>query len=1073
MTTQPYVPLRIHSPYSIAEGAIHLPELGERLAQWGIPAAGIADTNSISGAFSIADALVKSGVQPLHCVQLDISHPGIEKGEVDVSNLVLIATSEAGYEQICRLLSTSMTDDAPVPLKSILTPDHSTDFLVLSGGLRGPVDKAFAAGHDARARQRMKSLHNSLGDRFYIELQRQSGTPDHHASLIAAANDMNIPCVATSEAWFLDADYVGAHDALLCIADGVTLGHDARKHSDPAGYLKSPMQMSTLFSDVPGALETTLEIAQRSSFVIEKKDPVLPAFPTRDGRSESEELRAQAQDGLEARLAGIAFDAADGTSMHGFTRQNYDERLEYELGIIENMGFPGYFLIVADFIGWAKNNDIPVGPGRGSGAGSLVAWALTITDLDPLRYGLYFERFLNPERVSMPDFDIDFCQERREEVIDYVRTKYGHDRVAQIGTLGTLQARAAVRDVGRVMQIPFPVVDRYAKLVPGTPAQPVNLAEGVTMEPLASELAEADEDVREMFDVAQKLEGLYRNQSTHAAGVVIGDRPIHEIVPTYRDKHGVIVTAYDMKSVEKASLVKFDFLGLKTLDIIKEARDIATRAGESVTLDPADTDDPQTYEMLRAGDAFGVFQLESAGMRRAMLQIQPTCIEDIVALVSLYRPGPMENIPEYARVKAGEDDAHYLHPEMKETLEETHGIIVYQEQVMKLARDLAGYSLGSADMLRRAMGKKIQSEMNAQRTVFEEGAEKRGIPADVAREIFDLIARFANYGFNKSHAAAYAVIAYQTAYLRCHHPEAFMAATMNYDINDVESIADALEDVRRSGHRHLAPDINASRAFFDVEPHDDGRLAIRHGLCALRGVGSGMARNIVAERDANGRFTSIFDFVKRTRANINKKLVESLINAGAMDTLHLNRKAMMNALPGILADASHRHAEESRGQITMFDMISGPETAESLPDIDDWSNAEKLQRQFKVVGFFLDGHPLEAVRQTLDKKKNSIQIRDVYERPDELPKEAAMGGVIVETIFRRTAKGDPILIIKVSDETGLHELIAFKETAEFVRTRLKETNCSAACFKLSVSHRGNEVSLFIDDLEPLDLEFFG
>jgi DNA polymerase-3 subunit alpha len=1070
MSARPYIPLRVHSPYSIAEGAIKPKDLAARLKEWMLPAVGVADTNSISGAFGIADALTGAGIQPLHSAQISVSHPGLQKGEEEVSDLVLIATSEDGYAQICRLLSISMTQDAPVPLKSILAPDFSPEFLVLSGGLRGPVDKALIAGQEDRARQRMSSLSKALGDKFYIELQRQDGTPAHQPQLVEMAWEMRIPCAATSEAWFLDPDYVSAHDALLCIAEGVTLGHENRKRSDPAGYLKSPEEMNALFSDVPTALDTTLEIARRCSYIIEKKDPVLPAFPTREGRSETEELHAQSRKGLDARLAGITFDPETGLSMHGYSRADYDKRLDYELGVIDGMGFPGYFLIVADFIGWSKANDIPVGPGRGSGAGSLVAWALTITDLDPLRYGLYFERFLNPERVSMPDFDIDFCQERREEVIDYVRQKYGSDKVAQIGTLGTLQARAAVRDVGRVMQVPFPVVDRYANLVPGTPAHPVSLAEGVTMEPLASELAQADEDVREMFDTAKKLEGLYRNQSTHAAGVVIGDRPIHEIVPTYKDKHGIIVTAYDMKSVEKAGLVKFDFLGLKTLDVIKEARDIATRAGQDVTLDPGDTEDPETYEMLREGDAFGVFQLESAGMRKAMLQIQPTCIEDIVALVSLYRPGPMENIPAYARVKAGEETAHYLRPEMEETLEETHGIIVYQEQVMKLARDLAGYSLGGADVLRRAMGKKIQAEMDSQRAVFEQGAEERGIPASTAREIFDLIARFANYGFNKSHAAAYAVIAYQTAYLRRHHPQAFMAATMNYDINDVEKIADALEDARRSGFRCLPPDINSSRAFFDIELFE-GTVSIRHGLCALRGVGSSMARVVVQEREKAGPFKSIFDFVRRTKANINKKLVESLILAGAMDSLHINRAAMIEALPGLLSDAAHRQDEKSRGQMTMFDMIPDDDT-DTLPEIADWSQPEKIQKQYKVVGFFIDGHPLEAVRATLNAYENNCRIIDVFEEPENLPREVSMGGVIVENSSRRTSSGDPMIILKISDETGLYEILAFKETAEYVRTKIKEASSLAARFTLSVSPRGNEVSLFIRDIEPLHLEFF-
>lgn len=1069
MTIPAYIPLRVHSPYSLAEGAIFLNDLADRLKKWGLPAACIADTNSLAGAYSIAGTLSKAGAQPIQGAQVEISHPGLLKGSQETSEVVLIAMTESGYEQICRLLSQSQTTHTPIPIKDLLRPQHSDEFLVLTGGRRGPVDKAFIQKSPARARQRLASLKASLGDRLYCEIQRQGGAETYHGELVALAEELEIPCVATSEAWFLDPSYAEAHDALLCIADGVTLNHDNRRHADPHGYLKSPEEMAELFSDLPMALTNTVELARRCSFIIAKKAPVLPAFPTKDGRDETQELRAQATEGLENRLSLIEFDKS-GKSSHGYTRKDYLDRLAYELDIIEGMGFPGYFLIVADFIAWSKENDIPVGPGRGSGAGSVVAWALTITDLDPLRYGLFFERFLNPERVSMPDFDVDFCQERRDEVINYVRQKYGEDHVAQIGTIGKLQAKAVLRDVGRVMQIPFPVVDRYAKLLSSVPSEQVPLAEAMTIEPLLSELESADEDILRMFDIGTRLEGLFRNQSTHAAGVVIGNRPIHEIVPTYKDNHGTIVTAFDMKAVESASLVKFDFLGLKTLDIIKGACDISARAGTPVSLDVSDTEDADTYTMLRKGDAFGVFQLESAGMRKAMLQIQPTCIEDIVALVSLYRPGPMENIPTYARVKAGEEDPHYLHPDMKGPLEETYGIIVYQEQVMQLARDLAGYSLGGADMLRRAMGKKIASEMEAQREVFQSGAKERGISPEIASEIFDLIARFANYGFNKSHAAAYAVISYQTAYLRQHHPHAFLAASMNFDIHDVDKIAEALENARRSNITCLPPDINASQAFFDVEPHKGG-LAVRHGLCALRGVGVNMAKEVVAERERSGPFKDIFDFVKRTKANINKKLVESLICGGALDCLHLNRKAMMTVLPDLLVDATRRQAEMDRGQMTMFDIL--PEIQKDhLPETEDWNEAEKLQRQYKVVGFYIDGHPIEQVRPVLNRYSNSRKISEIYEFPEQLGREISIGAVITETIFKRTSKKDPMIILKVSDETGMAEIIAFKETAEYVRDQIKKSEGPAARFTLSVSERNGEISLFVRDIEPLKLEFF-
>jgi DNA polymerase III subunit alpha len=1069
MTSPTYIPLRVHSPYSLAEGAIFLSDLANRLKEWRLPAACVADTNSISGAYSIASCLTKVGAQPLQGVQIEVSHPGLTAGSTETSEIVLIAMNEAGYEQICRFLSIAQTTLTPLSIKDLLRPDHSDQFLVLTGGQRGPVDNALIKGAPDRARQRLASFKKILGDRLYCEIQRQGGPEVYQSDLVEMARDLEIPCVATSEAWFLDRSYAEAHDALLCIADGVTLNHDTRRRADPNGHLKSPEEMQDLFADIPQALENTVELAKRCTFIIAKKDPMLPAFPTKGGRNEAEELKAQSIEGLEKRLADISFDE-DGKSIHGYTKEDYQTRLSYELDVIEGMGFPGYFLIVADFIAWSKENDIPVGPGRGSGAGSLVAWVLTITDLDPLRYGLFFERFLNPERVSMPDFDIDFCQERRDEVIDYVRQKYGEERVAQIGTIGKLQAKAVLRDVGRVMQIPFPVVDRYAKLLSSVPSEQVPLAEAMTIEPLVTELQNADEDILRMFDIGTRLEGLFRNQSTHAAGVVIGDRPIHEIVPTYKDNHGTIVTAFDMKSVENASLVKFDFLGLKTLDVIKGACDISERAGQPVNLDVSDTEDKETYEMLQRGESFGVFQLESPGMRKAMLQIQPTCIEDIVALVSLYRPGPMENIPTYARVKSGEEEAHYLHPGMQGPLEETYGIIVYQEQVMQLARDLAGYSLGGADMLRRAMGKKIASEMEAQREIFQEGAKKRGIAPEVASEIFDLIARFANYGFNKSHAAAYAVIAYQTAYLRCHHPHAFLAASMNFDINDVDKIAEALENARRSGISCLPPDINSSQAYFDVESNN-GAMSVRHGLCALRGVGANMAKEVVAERERGGPFKSIFDFVKRTKANINKKLLESLIAAGAMDSLNMNRNAMMTAVPNLLSDATHRQAEKERGQFTMFDIMPVAQE-ESLPDVPDWSLPEKLQRQHKVVGFYIDGHPIEQVRSVLNRFANSRRIVDIYEDSENLEREISVGVVIAEVIFKRTSNKDPMVILKVSDETGMTEIIAFKETAEYVRDQIKQAEGPAARFTLSVSDRNGEISLFVRDIEPLKLEFF-
>jgi DNA polymerase-3 subunit alpha len=1063
-----YVPIRTRSPYSISEGAIHLSDLANFAKEHGIPAVSIADTDSLAGAYSAKDALTKKGVQPIHSINMKISHPGLQSG-IETSNIVLVATNHAGFLKISELSSEGALNQEPVKISSLANAAREeTGFLMLTGGLEGPIDKAILAGSIDRAKQRLSSLKAIFGDRLYIEIQRQHGGEDA-TTLISFSKEMEIPCVATHEAWFLGQDMSHAHDVLMCIADGVTLNHTDRRHSDPNGFLLTPKQMADLFSDLPDAIANTLHLARRCNWFAEELTPVLPEFPTQAGRTESEELRAQSQDGLVKKLKDIQFDS-EGRSRHGYKKNEYFERLEYELDVIEGMGFPGYFLIVSDFIKWSKDNDIPVGPGRGSGAGSLVAWVLTITDLDPLRYGLFFERFLNPERVSMPDFDIDFCQERRNEVIDYVRQKYGEDKVAQIGTLGKLQPRAVTLAVGRTMQIPYTVVDRFCQLIPNDAANFVSLSEAMESEPLQSTLQTAEQNIKDMFEVGKKLEGLFANASTHAAGVVIGDKPISQIVPVYRDSHGTVVTAFDMKAVEKASLVKFDFLGLKTLDIIKSTIDIAQRAGEKITLEQIGTEDPETYEMLRRGDAFGVFQLESAGMRKAMLQIQPTCIEDIIALVALYRPGPMENIPLYAAVKSGDEDAEYLHPDMEKTLSETHGIIVYQEQVMKLAQDLAGYTLGGADVLRRAMGKKIKSEMDKQRGVFLAGASKRNISSENAESIFNLIAKFANYGFNKSHAAAYAVISFQTAYLRRHHTEAFLAGSMNLNITEVDKIAEALENARRKNIATLPPDINSSKAHFDIE-FIDGKKHVRHALASLRGVGMGHAEEIVKERETNGEFKSLSDLVDRCRSAINKKILESLIASGALDSLSLNRASMNAAVPDLLQDATRKKHDDQIGQSSLFDFESSMDIAPSaeLPKIPDWDENEKLMKQFNKVGFFLDGHPISSIRSVLNRRRNSFYIKDLINPEYALPKEIRIGCIILDSIFKKTRSNKSMLILKVSDETAIAEALAFGDTVQEVREKIGKINGSVVTLVVGAAAEDDDVTLFIRDIEPLEI----
>ena len=1072
--TEPYVPLRIHTPYSIGKGAIHSKELAKRLIDWNVPAAASTDINTLAGAYTFKDALKSKGVQPIQGIEITVSHPGITE-DIETSTLALYAKNEKGYRQICSILSIANLEQRPVELTEILQHREETEFLVLTGGIDGPIDKALAIDAPHRAQQRLKSLKNALGNNLYCEIQRQSGPNPYDQVLAEMASAMQIPCIATSDAWFLDKDYVDAHDILLCISGGYTIHHQDRPHASPFGYLKSPSEMEKLFADIPTALKNTVEFAKRCSFIIEELKPELPAFPTTGGRSEYEELVHLSKTGLEDRLKQIQLDENDKSPFTTYTRKDYFDRLDFELKVINDMGFPGYFLIVADFIQWSKANNIPVGPGRGSGAGSVVAWALTITDLDPLRYGLYFERFLNPERVSMPDFDIDFCNERRKEVIAYVRDKYGHDRVAQIGTIGKLQARNAFKDTGRVLGIPFPVVNRWASLIPNAPGKPISLSEAMELEPLATELLSADPQILNAFNLGKKIEGLFRDQSTHAAGVVIGNKPLHEIVPVYKDQHGLTVTAFDMKAVEKASLVKFDFLGLKTLDIINETINLANSIGDKIDLNILHTQDPDTYEMLRAGDAFGVFQLESEGMRRAMSQIQPKTIEDIIALVALYRPGPMENIPRYAEVNSGQAEATYLIPQMKDTLEETKGIIVYQEQVMKLAQDLAGYTLGGADKLRRAMGKKIQAEMDAQRDVFLAGAKERGISSETATEIFDLINKFANYGFNKSHAAAYALIAYQTAYLRKHHPETFMAASMNLDISDTDKIADALENARQSNFPTLHPDINHSKAMFSVELQD-GIRKIRHGFAAMKGVGVAVANQIVTERTENGRYTTLSDFINRTRKFINKKTIEALIASGALDKLYgsvpANRNSMMTVYPEMLKDAVNREQEEKRGQTSMFDMlVDEQDRIIPFPDIKEWPTTERLRRQFDAVGFYIDGHPIEAQRKTLNRRRNSVLISTIKANPDSLSGRIGIGGIIVDHQLRKTKGGDPMIILKVSDETGVMEIVAFKDMADEAKDVFQGSyDGKAGFFELDVSRKNDDISLFLRDIEPINMD---
>ncbi len=816
--------------------------------------------------------------------------------------------------------------------------------------------------------------------------------------------------------------------------------------------------MLSLFEDLPEATANTIEIARRCAVRAMKRKPILPRFAGADAdpeeamRAEAALLREMAETGLVRRMErhGIA---------PGFDEADYRKRLEFELGIIERMRYPGYFLIVSDFIQWAKAQGIPVGPGRGSGAGSLVAYALTITDLDPMRFGLLFERFLNPERVSMPDFDIDFCQDRREEVIRYVQEKYGRAQVAQIITFGTLQARAVLRDVGRVLQMPYGQVDRLCKLVPQNPANPVTLAQAVREEPKLIEARDSEPIVEQLIGMAMKLEGLYRHASTHAAGIVIGDRPLEELVPLYRDpRSDMPVSQFNMKWVESAGLVKFDFLGLKTLTIIDVAVKLIAQKGVHVDIAALPLDDKATYAMLSRGETVGVFQLESTGMRKAIAGMRPDRFEDIVALVALYRPGPMDNIPVYNRRKHGQEVPEYLHPLLETILKETYGVIIYQEQVMQIAQVLSGYSLGEADLLRRAMGKKIREEMQVQRVRFVEGALKNGVTKDQAETIFDLVAKFADYGFNKSHAAAYALVAYQTAWLKANHPVEFLAASMTLDMANTDKLNDFRREAQRLAIAVDPPNVNKSGPLFEVA---EGRIF--YALGAVKGVGRQVVDHI-AEVRGDRPFRDLGDFARRINPRIiNKRALESLAAAGAFDAVEPSRGRVIAGLDLVMAEAQRAAEGASLGQSELFGG-AGPQPLQ-LPQVDPWLPTERLQREFASIGFYLSSHPLDEYRPVLASMR--VQMWSDFV---EAVKRGASAGRLVGTVTqkqeRKTRTGNRMGIVRMSDPTGQYEAIAFSETLAQIRDQIEPGN--SLVLIVAAEEREEGVSVRIQSVEPLD-----
>ncbi|GAB5448742.1 DNA polymerase III subunit alpha [Gymnodinialimonas sp.] len=1093
MTKAPkFVHLRLHTEYSLLEGAMKVKKMPAMVAEAGMPAVAVTDTNNMFCALEFSEMAKKAGVQPIVGCQVDVEYEVAAPGEKPraPAPLVLLAQNRAGYENLMKLNSALyLRGDGTLP--HVTLPEleaHADGLICLTGGPLGPLGCLLHSTQAPKAMALLNRMQAAFGDRLYMELQRHprdDATASEASRLterwfVETAYAQDIPLVATNDVYFPKPDLFEAHDAMLCVAQGAYVDQsEPRRRLTPQHYFKSPEEMAALFADLPEALENTVEIAQRCAFRAEMHDPILPKFAD----DEVAELRRMANMGLQERLAVIP---------HAASVEEYQARLDFELEIIEGMGFPGYFLIVADFIQWSKDQDIPVGPGRGSGAGSLVAYALTITDLDPLRYSLLFERFLNPERISMPDFDIDFCMDRREEVIRYVQEKYGRDRVGQIITFGALLSKAAVRDVGRVLQMPFGQVDRLSKMIPVEGVKPVGIAQAIKDEPrFLEEMRESEQDKRDgrvnptrrLMDYAEKIEGLLRNASTHAAGVVIGDRPLDELVPLYRDpRSDMPATQFNMKWVEPAGLVKFDFLGLKTLTVIQNAIELIHASGRQLhegadgtrLYEPAEgtenqinlipLDDKASYDLYASAKTVAVFQVESSGMMDALRRMKPDCIEDIIALVALYRPGPMENIPKFCEVKNGLSERELLHPTIDHILDETQGIIVYQEQVMEIAREMAGYSLGGADVLRRAMGKKIQEAMDAERPKFLAGAAENDVDEATAIEVWNLLDKFANYGFNKSHAAAYAVVSYQTAWLKANHPVEFMAAVMNCDIHLTDKLAVYKQEVDRMQIETVAPCVNRSSATFTVE---DGKIL--YALGALKNVGVEAMKMIVEGRKTDQGvkpYATLFDLARRVDLKrVGKRSLEMLCRAGAFDALDRNRRRILDSLDGLTAYSAAIHDQANSNQVSLFGDAGDDLPEPRLSSAPDWLPNERLAAEHQAVGFYFSGHPLDDYMPAL-KRRKVMTLAEVEARVQQGPFVAKMAGAVSVKQERKSQKGNRFAFVSLSDPTGLYEITIFSDTLEASRAFLETGN--NVIIQAEATLEADQLKLLGRNIQPVD-----
>ncbi|MAD13784.1 MAG: DNA polymerase III subunit alpha [Pelagibacteraceae bacterium] len=1066
--------LKIHSQFSICEGAIKINQLSDFCKKNKVSAVGICDNENLSGALEFSNELSKLGIQPIIGTNIYLKDT-VDK-EIFYGKISLFAKNNKGYKNLLKLSSKSYLNLKDEDNKPNISFDLLTRYLdgiiILIGGSKSFFSDLFIKNKDNYCNKKIYELKKIFNNNIYIEIQRHNEPHESQLEkkLIKAATELKIPLIATNEVFYLNQNEYAAHDAYICVGEKSYVNDKNRlKYSDQHYFMQSE-QLADLFRDLPDALENNKNFKYRFCYYPKKSKPLLPHFVD-ENMDVNKVLKDKAEQGLQERLTKFIYPQLKNEIEREDIKKLYDTRLQYEVSVISNMKFSGYFLIVSDYINWAKSNNIPVGPGRGSGAGSLVAWCLSITDLDPIRFGLIFERFLNPDRISMPDFDIDFCQEGRDDVIKYVKDKYPN-KVAQIITFGKLQARMALRDIGRVLGLPYGRVDQLCKMIPFDPSRPLSLAESIAIEPRLQKEEKNDPIIKKLINYSLQLEGLYRNVATHAAGVVIGDRDLDELVPLYKDLSSTLpipVTQFDMKSSEETGLVKFDFLGLKTLTVIKKTIDFIHNDDAFFDINKIDLSDKKTFELLSSGETMGIFQLESSGMREVLKQLKPNQFEDIIALVALYRPGPMQNIPTYIARKHGKEQPDYLHENLKDILKETYGVIIYQEQVMQIAQALSGFSASKADILRKAMGKKKSAEMERQKKDFIEGAINNGISKDQAIYIFQLVEKFAQYGFNKSHAAAYALIAFQTAYLKTHYPIYFFCASMNTELSNTDKLNLFYEELKRLNIDIKPPNINYS--FAEFLPRNK---TIYYALSAIKAVGYEAISNIVKERKKNGIFNSVSNFLSRTDSkNLNKLQLEGLIKSGSLDILDENRKKLFEKVPDYIKQSKSSDQSNISNQNLLFsqELVESENIDTAEIAIVDWDQNEKIKKEFESIGFFVGEHPLKSNLGILKQYK----VLSYADFKNNKSKDAMIAGTLISIQEKKTAKGNPYAIIKFVDLNSMFELFIFSERLIENRNNLLVGNSFLIKVKKEKNKDGivriNLDSIFLmDDLKNKNIE---